>query len=335
MRKVLIFGILFLILVGGAFADETGIPRVFSPIQAKEEIRAAFQKGKNFYDQGRYQEAFREWDSVEPYLQGSSVKKVIDFLKSRIKESDIAAETPSGKTADSAPPPAELPSAAQTKLSPSRPSEKDLTAVLVDRTPDGVRGGLKASPKEELTTLLEGASQKLKKQSRDLTGKEEALRAGPRDLERLVQEANARIVEETNLAIKADKEWRKTGENLNERQKWIDDTLENGKSFYGKGELGKAIEELEKLMPYVDSGSKIRAQMDELKKNYRRHEKTREFVQEHTVPVQPSPDLEKFTALLLKTTQELKTEATGLETQKTKTDKETAPSAEGPARQGP
>lgn len=52
----------------------------------QERSQEAFRKGKNLYDRGRYAEAFREWDAALPSLEGQSVKKTIEFLKSRVKD---------------------------------------------------------------------------------------------------------------------------------------------------------------------------------------------------------------------------------------------------------
>jgi len=57
--------------------------------ETDEASQAVFRKGKNLYDQGRYAEAFQEWDAVLPSLEGRSVKRTIEFLKSRVKEMPI------------------------------------------------------------------------------------------------------------------------------------------------------------------------------------------------------------------------------------------------------
>lgn len=57
-----------------------------SSADLKERSHAVFRKGKNLYDQGRYSEAFSEWDAVLSSPEGSSVKKTIEFLKSRVKD---------------------------------------------------------------------------------------------------------------------------------------------------------------------------------------------------------------------------------------------------------
>ena len=129
MRKIpfFILGGAFLALTVVALAEEisptaknepeaNAAPQFFSPVDTKEAVRAAFQKGKKFYDQGKYAEAFTEWDTVDSSLEDSSIKKTIEFLKSRVKS--VAVKPAPAISPISAEPIQEPPPAASAQESP-------------------------------------------------------------------------------------------------------------------------------------------------------------------------------------------------------------------------
>jgi tetratricopeptide (TPR) repeat protein len=94
----------------------------FSPLLAEEgvsasdrqaRINAGFKKGKTFYDAGKFDEAYREWESIDPYLdETSSVRKVIEFLKHR-------APTAVKSAPPSTPAPVSVPAPASTQIASS------------------------------------------------------------------------------------------------------------------------------------------------------------------------------------------------------------------------
>jgi hypothetical protein len=54
-------------------------------------VNTAFQRGKELYDEGRYQDALKEWESIDPYLdENPSVKKVVVFLRKQIQKKGIS-----------------------------------------------------------------------------------------------------------------------------------------------------------------------------------------------------------------------------------------------------
>ncbi len=357
--RFFLFGVFCLILAGTVFA-EGEVPSV---PETKESPRAAFQKGKNFYDQGKYAEAFKEWDSAGPYVEGSAVKKTIDFLRSRVKNI-VVSPTPEiqtvplppilipaqmPETAPSLPPVSEIPPAAPAPVLVKAPEEipppalpvEDLQSIsaqagqklealaaangVAKKSQDAAaalknqkkieasfrkgkalfgKGHYEEALKEwrELAPAFEDPAragaliQDLEKNTLALRAAEEALRSQEKEpksrldsgvserLEKILSEANSRLISNTQSEIKIQKEKDKQSEDAARKTGWIEKTFEAGKTFFEKDQMDKAAETWEELLPYLANKDEVRRELAELRENRQKLGEIKELLKDQGVP---------------------------------------------------
>src|SRR3989338_2949367 len=191
----------------------------------KDHAQKVFRKGKNFYDQGRYSEAFREWDTVLPSLKGQSVKKTIEFLKSRVK--DVPME----------PAPA-VPEPSETVVTPAVE-----TAVMPAQPPLSEVKGTAQTP--QAISMVEA--------SKEATPQVQA----PKGMKDSLDVAENKIKERNQAATRETVGLRKEKERALKIQKEIDASFEKGKKAFEKGKIDQAAVEWERILPHLDDSVEL------------------------------------------------------------------------------
>lgn len=95
--------------------------------------------------------------------------------------------------------------------------------------------------------------------------KKEIKFAAPEELGVLLMELNEKV---KNEAFEASAEKIKAEQSTSEKRKWITDTFELGKQFYQQGKFDKAMDEWTKLSPYLEASSGVQKLIDAVKENY-------------------------------------------------------------------
>ena len=159
-------------------------------------INSTFQKGKTLYEQDRIPEALDEWATITPYLEkGSQLKAFIDNVAKNYQESQVAK-----KVAE----------------------EAETKKAIKFRSP------------EDLSKLLDEASQKLNAQAEDSKMQKE-------------------VAEKTRA----------------DRQAFIDANFEKGKTMYENGNISGAVDAWTALIPYIEDDAKIRQLILKVEENRR------------------------------------------------------------------
>ena len=279
----------------------------FSPLLAEETLSIAerqarindgFRKGKTFYDAGKFDDAYREWKAIDPYLdETSSVRKVIEFLKKRtpvkakaLASSPAPALEPAPVVVAAAPvvAPGPMPAlideavkkleaeehraaseaAARTKAADENKSRQATVDAAFERGKQAYEAGDLASAisawKEAAGTL---GDESLLVSINDLERRRQAILQAPAEVPAQGDiEAPAELKEMLEkAAAKSDDEARlASGKRsaatgkISRRQQEVSAAFEKGRRLYDAGDLDGALVEWETLAPSVEDGQTIR-----------------------------------------------------------------------------
>lgn len=273
----------------------------------KNWIDVTFQKGKLAYTQGRYQEAVGEWRTLLPFVENGTLleQQLSDFernLKVSLESSKTNAEAEQKKTAKFAPPD-DLPillvelnekvksEALQASTEKIRAeqlySERqkwmketfDLGKAfyLEGKFDQAVAEWEKFRPYLEERSGVQKLIEAVKQGHNEASvAKKAAVEAAAGDYQglklpyagqitKLLTEADAKLKEEAAEYTAKKNEMAKT---MSERQEWSITTFNKGKIFYDQGQIEEALDQWERLLPYLEEGAVIKERIQSLRENH-------------------------------------------------------------------
>ncbi len=274
--------------------------------ERKDWIEVTFQKGRLAYSQGRYQEAAAEWKTMLPFIQdGSTLQNGISDFERNVQVSLEASKT--NKEAEAKknmkfPAPDEL-GVLLVQLNEkvkNEALEAGAEKIRADQQSSERQKWLKQTFElgrsfyqeakydqaiaewEKLAPYLEAQTGTLQlieavKQSYQdsLEAKKGALQAAAGDyqglklpyaeqMSQLLSEADAKMKEEASVARAKTGEMQKT---LAERQEWGTTTFNKGKVFFDEDRHEEALDQWERLLPYLAEGSEIKKKISSLRES--------------------------------------------------------------------
>ena len=104
-----------------------------------------------------------------------------------------------------------------------------------------------------------------KKASDEAVAKKDNKFETPDELPALLTQADAKV---KNDALEANAQKMKAEETFSERQKWITQTFDLGRSFYQEGKYDQAVDEWAKLSPYFENQPEVRKLIESVKQSH-------------------------------------------------------------------
>ncbi len=280
--------------------------------ERQEWINSNFEKGKVFYQQGKYREAFDQWQALLPYLDNDTEFKAVflsaqDSLKTYEQANESTQETLKVSARKLKTPEnlmniledslRQLSKETHTIESQKEKSELALENKQKEISDDFERGkSLYAQGKiaeaidvwKKITPALENGdevnevikklqshyqkSQETQQQIQDLDARQKANFTPPVDLTTLIQNADRDLQTHIDSATQ---ERLAMEQGLKDRDAWIQATMKKAKTAYQQGQMSEAIDEWNKLVSYLSPNSEERAMIERLKKNYFNAEEAR------------------------------------------------------------
>lgn len=266
-----------------------------------------FHKGDELYDQGRYKEALKEWESIEPYLEGQDeLEQLFAALKENFQKA-INAKKSAEQVKTGGPErfkaPAELLQllndadkkmqsetedalAASQNVESSAASRGERLRAQMEKAKFLYEDGqykealdtwYSITPQFEdevqLKTTLKFVQtnyerwQKANEALKAASGERDAKQPAPEDLPKLLREASQKMEGEAKAAESARTQAEKSS---GDRKAWLDSTYRQGLLLYQQGDVPGATGLWASMLPYVEDADTLRAQIDRLKAIYSR-----------------------------------------------------------------
>ncbi len=270
-------------------------------------INSTFEKGRNLFYAGKYKEALDLWGALLPFLvNGPDLKEMISNLNASAEKVDLAKKSTDavkGRYDVKFPAPVDLPRMlglvnqqlqdeaydAESQRLKAEATFKERQAFIESTFQNGkaffdehkykeaVDEWSKLTPylddKAPVKQLIDAFYQSYTKSVEAKTAAVEAVAQDYKGLKMPYSEQIAKLLGDANnqlqIELDAQSAKRETMEKaIAERREWSATTFNKGKIFYEQGQYDQAIEQWDRLSPYLDEQSVIRGLIDKFKKNY-------------------------------------------------------------------
>ncbi len=268
-------------------------------------VQKLYADGKAFYDQGKLADAFAAWRSMLPSVQGEGELRLLLEKADQSYQSYVTAKEQNqqsmAKKEMKLEAPSELPMMLETVNTQLRDQVFDMKTkstqtekMLADRKDwmdvtfqkgklAYAQGRYKEAVAEWKTMLpfvedgirLENGigdfernlnvSLEASKTNAEADAKKNMKFPAPDELGVLLVELNEKV---KNEALEAGAEKIRAEQQVSERQTWLKQTFDLGKSFYLEGKLDQAIAEWEKLAPYLEAQTGMQSLMEAVKQSH-------------------------------------------------------------------
>jgi tetratricopeptide (TPR) repeat protein len=290
-----------------------------SRIERQQWIDATFKDGKLYYDNAEYEKAAATWEPLLPYLaEERAMRGLIQTLRENAgdvakakreadeykNKTDIRFDLPVDVAAMASDAIGRLNREvleAQQQKTRAEQSLKERQQWVVSTFQEGkmyydqkqYREALeqweKLTPfvdeKTGFRQLVETVRQSYKESLEAKRGAVEAVANEYKGLKlayademiMLLSEANKRLKSE---ALDANTKREAMEKSLAERREWIVNTFNKGKIFYDQGSFQEAVEQWDRLLPYLEPGSEMKRTIESIKDNYTAMTTAKQAVQE-------------------------------------------------------
>ena len=333
-----------IILSGRAFtsAAESSSQTKVSSADTQAFVNTAFQKGKESYDAGRYTDALKAWETIDPYLdENPSVKKIVVFLRKQIQKKGIevpqakvtsksrassgsdevqqevvstaipqevisqASQELASKAQEASQKQSELSSAAAGRQKDINDAfQKGKTAYEEGRIEAAIREWDKLSGEPGLAEPI----RQLKANYAELGRQNAQLKSVssaaelPEDLTSFLNKAGQRFQAE---ALQLSARTKETQSRSTHDQEQLRDIFEKSNLLYAQGKYNQAIEEWKQVLPIAGENSELGRQILTLEANYEAMLQAKQAADEVEKSYRDDSALENYTLQISKVGQEL------------------------------